>query len=250
MAEAKHLKSARGQQAFIKTETHVGCACHEPVLPKVIDFNPAKARRNLRVLVVVLVLNVLTMIAEVGIGLWSSSASLTADGWHMLGHTFALGLSAYVMRKLYFHRTKSDPKSLGSLQAFAQLERRAGLVNASILIVLGAFTVFDGARSFWHQEAQGFATAFAVAWVGLLVNVVGGWLLHRDHDRNSVAERGMVLHLFSDALMSFLALFALAAGAWGQIFWLDASVGVFGGLVILKWGASLFVQGWRAGAAP
>lgn len=59
---------------------------------------------------------------------------------------------------------------------------------------------------------------------------------HGHHDHN---HRAAFMHVVADAFTSVLAIGALLAGrflGWG---WLDAVSGIVGGLVILKWGASL-----------
>jgi Co/Zn/Cd efflux system component len=47
------------------------------------------------------------------------------------------------------------------------------------------------------------------------------------------------MHVVADALTSVLAIAALLAGRFLGWTWLDAVAGIVGGLVILKWGASL-----------
>ena len=56
------------------------------------------------------------------------------------------------------------------------------------------------------------------------------------HDHN---HRAALLHVVADALTSVLAIVALLAGRFAGYTWLDPAMGIVGGLVIVKWGASL-----------
>ena len=47
------------------------------------------------------------------------------------------------------------------------------------------------------------------------------------------------MHVVADALTSVLAIVALLAGRFAGYTWLDPAMGIVGGLVIVKWGASL-----------
>ena len=51
----------------------------------------------------VVILTALTMVLEVTFGYYSNSMALTAEGWHMSTHVFAIGLSwlAYVVIRKY-----------------------------------------------------------------------------------------------------------------------------------------------------
>lgn len=237
------------------------CACHPSAQAllgprhnvnlnsETADPSLARGARNLAVLGIIVLLNIVTMIAELATGYAAHSVSLTADGWHMAGHTVALGLTYFVMRHLLRARAaQSNVRSTGEAMLdmrLVRIERFTGLANAGLLVAVGAFTVFDAMQAFAESRAEDFKIALGVACVGLVVNVAGGFLLHDSHDKNNVAERGMYLHILSDALMSLLAIGALAAGLFAGVTYADPMVGVLGGLVILKWGASLFVQGLR-----
>ncbi len=40
-------------------------------------------------------LTLVTMFVELGVGWWTNSMALTADGWHMASHAGALGLTLF-----------------------------------------------------------------------------------------------------------------------------------------------------------
>lgn|GEM_PF-5847841 len=248
---AASAASAEAVAAASSPESASAFTCSESEL--------ARKQSTVRALGWVLVLNGFTMVAEVGVGLASGSVSLAADGWHMLGHTVALALSYFVMRHLYRAQKRVTHAALESVSAAAvdaqvaqsglaklvARERKIGVFNAALLVVVGAFTVYDAVHDFFHPHSGDFSVALLVACIGLAVNLAGSLALRDSHDRNNVAEHGIYLHIASDALMSVLAIFALCGAVFFGFAQLDPAVGVLGGIVILKWGASLLVRGVR-----
>jgi cation diffusion facilitator family transporter len=92
-----------------------------------------------------------------------------------------------------------------------------------------------------------FNEAIYVAIIGLTVNAISAiWLhkglpsghhdhSHRHHEYHDHNLRAAYLHVIADALTSVLAIVALIAGKYFGWIWLDATVGIVGALVILKW---------------
>src|SRR6476646_9282069 len=60
----------------------------------------------------VTLISLVTMFVEVGVGYWSGSMALLADGWHMASHTLALALSL-VVYYLYRHPTFKSSFTFG-----------------------------------------------------------------------------------------------------------------------------------------
>ena len=218
-----------------------------------------RTQKVLRILGFVVALNAVTLVAEIGTGLAVNSVALTADGLHMLGHTIALGLSFFVIGAL--DRSRVANASLGAATpALLRIERVAGLANAALLVLLGACTLYAAVNAFARpplRTERDLVIALGVAGAGLLVNVTGGWLLRDSRGQGlghglgdglgqgTAAEHGISLTLLSDAFLSILAIIALCAGLFAGWESVDRAVGVFGGLVILTWGASLLTRGLR-----
>jgi cation diffusion facilitator family transporter len=57
--------------------------------------------------------------------------------------------------------------------------------------------------------------------------------------------RAAYIHILADALTSLLAIFALSLGKWAKLWYLDATMGVVGGVVITWWAVSLCRQASR-----
>ncbi len=121
----------------------------------------------------VALLTVVMMGAELGVGYRSGSLALTADGWHMGTHAFALALSAFAY---WFARTRARVQhfTFGTGKVFAL----AGYTNALLLAVVAVSVGWDSIRHLLHPQPILFAEALPVAIVGLVVNVVSALILN------------------------------------------------------------------------
>lgn len=222
----------------------------------------------------VVVLTLATMVVELAFGYWSGSLALTADGWHMGTHAFALG-GAWLAYRLA-ERARSG-------YAFGgwKIEVLAAYTSGLGLLAVALWIAVDALDRLWHPAEVRYETAMAVAVLGLAVNLASAALLmrghgghhghghghddghhhgHRDghhhghhqghhHDdhghRHDHAHahahahdhnyRAALLHVLADALTSVLAIVALAGGAWWGWRWLDPAVALLGAVVIAQW---------------
>ncbi|NJM90870.1 MAG: CDF family Co(II)/Ni(II) efflux transporter DmeF [Myxococcales bacterium] len=199
---------------------------------------PMRRKRERGVLLVAL-LTAVMMGVEIVVGYATRSMALLADGWHMATHVGALGLASaayWVSRRFAGHPAFAF--GTGKVRALA------GFTSAVALGLVAVAMVVESAHRLLQPHAIDFATSLPVAVLGLLVNLVSVFLLHthddhdhdHDHDHN---HRAAFMHVVADAFTSALAIAALLAGQFFGWVWLDAVSGIAGGLVILKWGASL-----------
>jgi cation diffusion facilitator family transporter len=213
----------------------------------------------------VLVLTLVTMVAEIGTGWWSGSMALLADGWHMGTHALALGVAA-VAYALARRHARDARFAFGTWK----IEVLGSFASALVLLLVAAGIVFEASMRLWRAEPIAIETALWVAVVGLVVNLVSAWLLHgaagghdhqhhghdhshdhdHDHDHPHAAPshghdlnlRAAYVHVLADALTSVLAIGALAGALWLGWWWLDPLVGVLGALVIGVWSIGLMRQ--------
>jgi cation diffusion facilitator family transporter len=200
------------------------------------------------------------MVAELAVGTWTHSLALTADGWHMMTHVGALGISALAY---WYARTRAgQPQfAFGTGKVYAL----AGYTSAGLMLLVAAEMVHQSIERFSTPEAVRFAEALPVAVLGLVVNLVSAWLLegggaphahdhghahdhepHHEHEHHHDHNlRAAYLHVVADALTSVLAIAALLAGRYLQWGWVDPVVALVGALVILKWGIGLVGQSAR-----
>lgn len=209
----------------------------------------ASQQRNERRTWAVIVLTLVTMVAEIAAGTIFGSMALVADGWHMSTHAAALLIAAlaYLFARRYAHdpRYSFGTGRLGDLAAFA----------SAVMLALVALEIgWESSQRLLAPVEIQYSQAILVAVLGLVVNLVSAWLLHDDHDHDHDHDhdehhhghdnnlRAAYMHVIADALTSVLAIAALLLGqAWNWP-WLDPLIGVVGALVIARWSWGLMAQ--------
>jgi cation diffusion facilitator family transporter len=226
---------------------------------------PVDARVRERGVRAVVVLTFVMMLVEVVVGYATGSMALLADGWHMATHVAALGLAsaAYALaRRFAAHRAFA----LGT----GKIHALAGYTSAVALGLVAVTMIAEAGARLFRPAPIDFESSLPVAVLGLFVNLASFRLLHggsaaaleshaegqapeehehdhgehehehgeheHEHDHN---HRAAVLHVAADALTSLLAIVALLAGKFAGYGWLDPVMGIVGGVIIVKWGASL-----------
>jgi cation diffusion facilitator family transporter len=121
----------------------------------------------------VLVLTLVTMVAEIGAGWWTGSMALLADGWHMATHALALGVAALAYALARGHADDSR-------YAFGtwKIEVLGGFASALVLALVALGIGFESVLRLWRAEPLAAQAALVVAVIGLLVNLGSAWLLH------------------------------------------------------------------------
>ena len=157
---------------------------------------------HLKPLVWGLVITLIFAIVE-AIGGWiSGSLALLGDAGHMVTDSFSLALAA--VAALLAQKPASREMSFG----WGRAEVLAAMVNALLMLLIVAgisIAAFDRLRN--PQPVQG-GMVMLIASIGLLVNLVVAWVLHRGEQTLNI--RGALLHVLGDLLGSVAA---LAAGA-------------------------------------
>ncbi len=193
------------------------------------------------------------MVVEIATGLAYGSMALLADGLHMGSHTAALGITtiAYV----YTRRCATDSRfcfGSGKVNAFA------GYTSAVMLALFALLMAWESINRLYNPVDIAFNQAIFVAVLGLIVNgasmiMLGGH--HHDHDHDHDHQhtdpqhhhhahadhnlRAAYLHVLADALTSLLAIFALLAGKFLGLNWMDPAMGVVGALLVARWSLGL-----------
>ena len=182
----------------------------------------------------VVILTFITMIVEITIGYYSNSMALTAEGWHMASHVFAIGLTwiAYILVRKYaqsthisFHKDK--------------LLALSGFTSAIILLIIAIIMIIESITRLITPEAIKFEDAIIVAGIGLVVNGISASFLHHDHAHTDQNIRAAYIHVLADGLTSITAILALLAVRYLQWNSLDAISGILGSIVISTWSFSL-----------
>lgn len=162
---------------------------------------PSVSSTNERVVLTGFVLTAGFMLVEVVGGVLSGSLALIADAGHMLTDAAAL-LLAWVGFRI--GRRASDARRTFGYMRFEVL---AGLINALTLFALVAWIVWEAIRRLRMPGEVLAGPMLAVAVVGLLVNCLVFWILHRG-DQAHVNIKGATLHVLGDLLGSVAAIVA------------------------------------------
>lgn len=157
--------------------------------------------KNLRRVMVALVLTGAFMIVEVVGGIISGSLALLADAGHMLTDTMALALAA-----MAFHVSKRPPD--GNLTfGYQRFQILAAFVNGLSLLAVVGWILFEAInRVISPNEILG-ETMLVVAAAGLVVNLISFAVLHSG-DQDNLNIRGAALHVAGDLLGSVAAIVA------------------------------------------
>ncbi len=188
--------------------------------------HPGREALQGRGLTITLVLVAGYMVAE-GVGGWlTNSLALLADAGHMLSDVAALGLSLFAIR------LARQPATRRRSYGYYRAEILAALANGTVLVALSIF-IFVEAINRFVQPSQVMGSAMLwIAVGGLVINIVGLWLLHGGREQ-SLNIHGAWLHVLGDALGSIgtivAAIFIWTLG-W---YWTDPVASILIGMLII-----------------
>ena len=182
----------------------------------------------------VVILTAGTMLAEIAVGYYSNSMALTAEGYHMSTHVFAIGLSyiAYVIIRKY---AQSEHLSFHNDKVLAL----SGFTSAIILLVIAVIMAIESISRLITPEPIKFGEAIAVAAIGLVVNTISAFVLHHEEEASDPNIRAAYIHVLADGVTSVTAIIALTLGMIYTIYSLDALSGIIGSVVITSWSITL-----------
>jgi cobalt-zinc-cadmium efflux system protein len=152
--------------------------------------NPAD--RDVRLLLVALLLVTLFMVAEVVVAVLASSLALLADAGHMLTDGLALGAAAWAARLAV--RPATGRWTFG----LARAEIVSAAVNGMTLLVVSAVVTAEAVRRLIDPPDVAGLALVIVAGVGLVVNSAVVAVLARA-DRGSLNVAGAFAHVLTDA---------------------------------------------------
>ncbi|REJ69117.1 MAG: cation transporter [Planctomycetota bacterium] len=197
---------------------------------------------------IVIAVTATMMVVEVVAGIAYGSMALLADGLHMASHAAALSISAFAY--VYARRRAHDERfSFGT----GKVNSLGGYTGAVLLGVFALMMVWESIHRLIAPVDIYFNQAILVAVLGLLVNgasvvILGHGDHHHEHGHDHDAAehqhgdhnlRAAYLHVLADALTSVLAIFALLAGKYFGLNWLDPTMGIVGAALITHWSVGL-----------
>lgn len=214
------------------------------------EGNPLAQKNTTRAVILTTVM----MVVEIMGGYTLNSMALLADGWHMSSHALALGLSvlAYVFARRFANDTRF---AFGTWK----IEVLAGYTSALLLVLVAGSMLFQSIERLLSPGPIYYDQAIALAFAGLLVNIVCAWLLkgghghshdvhgHADHGHphQDLNLRAAYVHVIADAATSVLAIVALIAGKFWGASWLDPVMGIVGAILVAVWAYGLLRDSGR-----
>lgn len=153
------------------------------------------AGKNKRRLTIVFGLTTLYLVVEVIGGLLTRSLALLADAGHMLTDVAGLGLALLAIR--FAERPATPQRTYG----FYRVEILASLANAVVLVGISFYILYEAYERFRDPPEVQSGTMLLVAFVGLIVNIIGIYLL-RTASEESLNMKGAYFEVLSDMLTS------------------------------------------------
>ena len=186
--------------------------------------NHSAAGKNKKRLAIVLGLTTAYLVAEVIGGLLTHSLALLADAGHML--TDVAGLLFALLAIRFAERPATPERTYG----YYRIEILAALVNAVVLIGISFYILSEAYERFRNPPEIQSGGMLAVALVGLVVNIVGIYLL-KSASEESLNMKGAYFEVLSDMLTSIGVIAAgiimLTTGWYYADPIISAGIGVF-----------------------
>ncbi len=186
----------------------------------------------------VIIITILTMVAEIFFGIITNSMALLADGFHMGTHAFA-----FVITYIAYYFCSKFKDSACFKSGTDKIKELAGYTSSLFLGVSGLAIIYESVDRIFHPLQIGFFQALIVVVIGLVVNFVCILIMDIDDDHNHSHDdnnfKSAYFHILADLLTSIFALVALLCAKYFGFIILDAIVGIIGGLIIIKWSINL-----------
>ena len=180
------------------------------------------------VIILSIILNLLFVLVEAGVGIGTGSLGLLSDAGHNLSDVFSLLLALIAFRLAASHATKRFT------YGYRKSSVLISLLNAIILLVAVGVILVESVHKLTDISSIELSGS-AISWtagIGILVNGLTAWLLMRQqaHDVNT---RGAFLHMLADTLVSVgvvISGIVISLTGWN---WIDPVIGILIAIIIL-----------------
>ncbi len=173
-----------------------------------------------------IVLNLLFVAVEAGVGLYIHSLSLLSDAGHNLTDVGALAISM-----LAFKLVQAKP-SKQFTYGYRKTSILAALFNAVLLLVTIGAIAYESVRRLFHPEEVEGTDIALVAGIGIVINAGTALLFMRNKEKD-INIKGAYLHMMADAAVSLAIVVAGIIIHYTQWYWLDPAFGIIIVVVIL-----------------
>ena len=191
-----------------------------------------------RNLLISILLNSLITIAQIIGGFLSGSLALLSDALHNLTDVSSLIISyiASVLSKKKATKTRTF--------GYKRAEIIAAFINASSLIVIAIYLVFEAINRFFKPQKIEAELVIWLSILGIVINGLSVLLLKKD-SVNNINIRSAYIHLLTDMLASIAVLIGGILMKFYQVFWVDAALTVAIAVYLIIVGFSLLKESFN-----
>lgn len=167
------------------------------------------------------------MIIEAIGGFLTNSLALISDAGHMLSDSISLGVG--VLAFVLSEKVADYSRTYG----YKRVEILAAVFNGVTLILIAIYIFFEAYERFRQPAEIASGGMLTIAIIGLIVNIVVAWMLHRGDTHDNLNVRAAFLHVIGDMLGSVGAIIAailIMAFNWS---WADPLASVIVAVLVL-----------------
>lgn len=173
-----------------------------------------------------IVLNVLFVILQAGVGLHIKSLSLLSDAGHNFADVASLILSLIAFK---LHKIKATEKYT---YGYRKTSIIVALINSIILLISIGIISYEAIRHLFHPVALPGKTIAIIALVGTFINGISAFFFFRDKEKD-LNIKSAFLHLAADALVSLGIVVGGIIIYFTNWYWIDAALSLIIAVVIL-----------------
>ena len=173
-------------------------------------------------------ITLITMFLEFFYGFLSNSLALISDAIHMFTHSFALIVSLLAI--VIASKKAPISKTFG----FYRTEVIAAFINGITIMLSIIWIIYEAIERFFNPQIIDIKTAMIVAIVGLIINIITGFILMQG-DKNNINLKSSFVHMLSDALSSVAIILGYVVIYFTSWYFIDMILAVIVSIVIGKW---------------
>lgn len=148
-----------------------------------------------KALIIGIVLNIIFVVIETGVGLWYNSLALLSDAGHNFSDVIALVIALGAFKLLAIQPNQNYT------YGYRRTTILAALINAILLLVAVGAILWESIGRLLNPVAIDGVTTAIVAGIGILINGFTAWLFVKDKDKD-LNIKGAYLHMLADTLVS------------------------------------------------
>ncbi len=172
-----------------------------------------------------LLISTFTVVEFIG-GIVTNSLALLSDAGHML--TDSVSLLMALITQIIVQRAKGKSMTYG----LYRLEVLTAFLNGIFLLGLIGYIAYEAFNRFVNPEPVLGPQMLAVAVVGLIINLIAGYILYRSSKEN-INVKSALLHVITDTLGSVAAILAGLAVTFFGLYLADPVLSIAISLLIL-----------------